>query len=77
MDYKFAEVIGRAFGIALRQGKKVNLELVKELDTVYEKAQTLDKVTKLYEKKEEMYSNEFVEELGYILNKYEGDKNND
>ena len=41
---------------------------------VLEKAKVFDKVTKLYEEKEEMYSNEFVEELGYILKKYEEDK---
>lgn len=49
-------------------------DIYKEHVEVLEKAKVFDKVTKLYEEKEEMYSNEFVEELGYILKKYEEDK---
>ncbi|PTI97347.1 hypothetical protein BU054_06790 [Staphylococcus simulans] len=49
-------------------------DIYREHVEVLEKAKVFDKVTKLYEEKEEMYSNEFVEELGYILKKYEEDK---
>lgn len=49
-------------------------DIYKEHVEVLEKAKAFDEITKLYEQKEEIYSNEFVEELGYILNEYEGDK---
>ena len=67
MAYEYENKINEAFFIASRSGRNVNKELLKELQEVYRKAKAFDKVVKLYPQKDEIPSDEFFDEMGYII----------
>ena len=77
MAYEYENKINEAFFIAGRDGRNVNIELLAELQEVYNKAKAFDTFL-LYNQHVEKYNNSDCHELErvfeFVMKEYEEDK---
>lgn len=77
MAYEYENKINEAFFIAGRDGRNVNIELLVELQQVYNKAKAFDTFLK-YKEHVEKYNNSDCHELErvfeFVMKEYEEDK---
>ena len=71
MAYEYENKINEAFFIAGRDGRNVNIELLVELQQVYNKAKAFDEVIKKV--KTEFVSEDLADSIRTLVNDYEYD----
>lgn len=71
MAYKYEKnVVAEIKELGARHKAPSFYAMADEVEDVYAKAKALDKVVKIVEEKEEFYSNEFIEEVESVIDKY-------
>lgn len=71
MAYKYEKnVVAEIKELGARHKAPSFYAMADEVEDVYAKAKALDKVVKIVEEKEEFYSNEFIEEVESVVDKY-------